>query len=437
MGRLDTPTSAPQEPEGVRASAASSTAVALDRPRLMLAAVIGLTFVMNMIGRGITETFAVFLLPVEREFGVSRSTVAAVYSLYILVLGMTGPFAGQLVDRLGIRASYCIGVSVLGSCYVLAGEATAWWQYKVAIGLVSGVGAACLGMVVASSLLSRWSTHRLGAVMSVPYAAFGLGVLLLPPLSQLLLDLYGWRMASRILGLGMLALLPVLLLLPLKRMAQGSLAWQQSRTVTAASQGQPWTLSRALRTDAFWGILAAYFFTSVASFSVAPHTVAYLVERGFSPLVSATAFGMAGALAAAGIVAMGVLSDRIGRTPAATVSYSSTIVGIVCLLLVMQWPSLVLVYGFVLFFGSMQGARGPILLAMIATLYRGGNVGSIFGAMSLGMGIGGALGSWLSGALRDMTGDYLVSFLVGIASAFAGMACFWLIPSLRRERLSP
>lgn len=402
----------------------------------MLAAVIGLTFVMNMVGRGITETFAVFLLPVEREFGVSRSAVAAVYSLYILVLGATGPFAGQLVDRLGIRASYCIGVAILGSCYLAAGSATQWWQYKVAIGLVSGVGAACLGMVVASSLLARWFTSRLGAVMSVPYAAFGLGVLLLPPLSQFLLDLYGWRIAYRVLGFGILALLPVLLLLPLKRMAAGSPDWQSTRRHAAAATGDAWTLARALRTNAFWGMLAAYFFTSVASFSVAPHTVAYLVEQGFAPLTAAGAFGFAGALAAAGIVAMGVLSDRIGRTPAATVSYSSTIIGIVCLLLVLQWPSLILVYGFVLFFGSMQGARGPILLAMIATLYRGGNVGSIFGAMSLGMGTGGAFGSWISGVLHDHTGSYLVSFLVGIGAAFCGMACFWLIPSLRRERLT-
>ncbi len=417
------------------APAASTAALDAGETRLMLAGVIGLTFVMNMLGRGITETFAVFLLPVEAEFAASRSAVAATYSLYILVLGCAGPFAGQMVDRLGIRACYGLGVLVLGASYVVAGEAQSLWQYNLAIGLISGVGAACLGMVVASSLLSRWFTHRLGAVMSVPYAAFGAGVLLLPPLTQILLDLLGWRMAYRILGLGLLALLPLLLLLPLKRMAQGSAEWQRTRRQAASAMGNAWTLSRAMRTGAFWGILAAYFFTSVASFSVAPHIVAYLVEQGFAPIVAASAFGMAGALAAAGIVAMGVLSDRIGRAGAATLSYLSTILGIVLLLGVMAWPSLVLVYGFVVFFGAMQGARGPIILAMIATLYRGGNVGSIFGAMSLGMGAGGALGSWGSGLLHDLTGSYLISFLVGIAAAFCGMACFWLAPSLRHERL--
>ena len=166
-----------------------------------------------------------------------------------------------------------------------------------------------------------------------------------------------------------------------------------------------------------------------------PHTVAYLVERGFDPLVSAGIFGMTGVLAAAGIISMGVLSDRIGRVIAATLSYSSTVIGISLLISVTLWPSLVLVYGFVLFFGSMQGARGPIIVAMLATMFRGGNIGSIFGVMSLGMGLGGALGSWVSGLLHDLTGGYVISFLVGITAAFGGMGCFWLVPSMRRERL--
>jgi MFS family permease len=290
-------------------------------------------------------------------------------------------------------------------------------------------------MVVASSLLSRWFTQRLGAVMSIPYAAVGGGMLIMPVLSQLLLDWGGWRFAHRMLGLGILGLLPLIYLLPLGRMSRGSAAWQRDRRQVVNRSGSTWTLSRAARTDAFWGMIAAYFFTSVASFSVVPHTVAYLVERGFDPLLAASAFGMSGALAAAGIVSMGVLSDRIGRVAAATLSYSSTIVGISLLILVGAWPSLILLYAFVLFFGAMQGARGPIIVAMIATLFRGGSVGSIFGVMSLGMGTGGALGSWASGLLRDLSGGYTVSFLLGIAAAFGGMACFWFVPSIRHEKL--
>lgn len=422
------PTSEPEAQRRASAFAASET-------KLFLGTVILLASVMNMIGRGTTEAFAVFLLPVQQEFETTRSAVTVTYSLYILVLGCTGPFVGQIVDRLGVRASYGLGVAALGGSYLLASFAGQLWHYVLIIGLLSGFGAASLGMVVASSLLSRWFTQRLGSVMSIPYGAVGGGMLFMPVISQILLDHGGWRFAHRAIGIAILCLLPMVLLLPLGRMSRGSEAWQSARAGAVKTAGSTWTLTNAAKTDAFWGMIGAYFFTSVASFSVVPHTVAYLVERGFDPLLSASVFGMAGALAAAGIISMGVLSDRIGRVAAATLSYSSTIIGIGLLICVTLWPSLVLVYAFVLFFGSMQGARGPIIVAMLATMYRGGNVGSIFGVMSLGMGLGGALGSWSSGLLHDVTGGYVTSFLVGIAAAFGGMGCFWLVPSMRRERL--
>jgi hypothetical protein len=48
-----------------------------------------------MLGRGLGDTYAVFLLPLEREFGWSRSQVTGVYSLYLLVNGLTAPLVGM------------------------------------------------------------------------------------------------------------------------------------------------------------------------------------------------------------------------------------------------------------------------------------------------------------------------------------------------------
>jgi MFS family permease len=96
----------------------------------------------------------------------------------------------------------------------------------------------------------------------------------------------------------------------------------------------------------------------VAAHSVLPHSVAYLVERGFDPLAAAGAFGLAGALSAIGILGAGWLSDRFGRRQTATISYLSTMTGITALALVSVFPTMVLVYAFVCFFGLMQGARG-------------------------------------------------------------------------------
>jgi MFS family permease len=405
--------------------------------RVFLAMIVILTFVMNMIGRGVTETFAVFLLPVQEGLAVSRSEITLTYSIYMLANGGTAPFAGQLIDRIGARATYGLGILSLGMGYFLAGYATHIVHYYICVGLLGGIGAASLGMVAASSLLSRWFVHRIGSVMSLPYAAVGAGMIALPPFAQILIGWYGWRVSHQLIGMGVLALFPLLMMLPLGRITAGSPAWQERRTAqSGAANRNPWPVSVAMRTSAFWALLAAYMFTSISAYAVLPQSVAALVESGFAPLFAASAFGMMGLLSTLGIVAMGWMSDRFGRLITVTLSYLVTIAGVLALIATVHAPSLLLMYAFVICFGLMQGARGPILVALVSVLYPGGGVGSIFGALSLGLGIGAAFGSWASGLLHELAGGYTASFGLAVLSSFSGMLIFLLVPSLRNERLS-
>src|SRR5690606_3739089 len=137
----------------------------------------------------------------------------------------------------------------LGLGYLIAGSATGRWQYLLGVGLLGGPGAASLGMIVASGQLGRWFTANLGSVMSLPYAALGAGMLILPPLTQLLLAAYDWRTTHHILGAGVLAVLPLTMLLPLGRMMAGSIRWRELRRRTAASTAGPWTVTAAARTS--------------------------------------------------------------------------------------------------------------------------------------------------------------------------------------------
>lgn len=390
---------------------------------------------MNLLSRGIGESYAVFLLPLAREFGADRGALTGVYSTYMLFAGMMSPLAGIAFDRLGPRFCYCVGLALFGSAYALAGWLDALWQLYLLVGVAGGIGAALIGMVPASGLANRWFRARLASAMGVLYAALGTGLLIIAPGTQWLIERYGWRGAYHALGGLLLALLPLVLALPWRRIAAGPIE-RAARDEHAGGQGNSWTIARALSTPAFWALFGVMFFTSVTTYAIGVQAVAYLVEIGFAPLEAASIYGLVGMISIVGMLGSGVLAERIGERPVATLSYTSTIVGIGMLALLEWHRAYALVGAFVLLFGTMQGSRGPLVAVLSARNFSGGGLGTVYGTIMVGMGLGGAVGSWAAGTLHDLTGNYRAGFLLAALCAGGGLTLFWTVRALSAQPLS-
>ncbi|MCP5156584.1 MAG: MFS transporter [Ectothiorhodospiraceae bacterium] len=398
--------------------------------------VLALCTCMNLLARGLGDTFAVFLLPLGAEHGWERAHLTGVYSTFMLVNGLSGPVVGTAFDRVGPRVLYAGGACCFGAGFVLAGRLDALWQLYLCVGVMGGVGAAAIGMVPASALVSRWFRARLGTAMGVLYAALGTGVLVIVPTTQWMIEHLGWRATYGLLGTVLLALAPLAALAPWGRLAAGHPEYAEATRRRVAREGG-WTLRRALGSTAFWALFSVFFLTSVNTYAVTVQAVAYMVELGFPPLEAASAYGLAGMLSVVGMILIPSLADRIGERASATLSYTTSIVGIGALAMLAVHPSYWLVAGFVLCFGLMQGTRGPIIALAAARLFPGGGFGAIYGALTLGMGTGAAVGSWAAGLLHDLTLGYHAGFGLGAAAALAGMAHFWLVPALARMQDRP
>src|ERR1700712_4361109 len=412
-----------------KSSAEAGTKKSLKSARVALN-VLALCFVLSVLGRGLSESFTVFLLPISESFSWDRAQVISVYSLAALAGGLASPFIGRLFDRSGPRIVYSLGLILLGGAFLTAAYAQRLWQFQLSLGPCVGLGMACIGNVPNSILLGRWFGPRLPTAMAVVYSATGAGVLILLPTSQVLIDHFGWRGSYQIFGAAALILVLPLLLLPWRRFATGSPSVAKSAAADFVDEG--WTLLSAMRHHAFWALFSTFFFTAIGMYAIAAQIVAYLIDAGFPPLQAATAWGFSGVVLLFGMLGISWLDGIIGRRPSVLFSYALSIIGIVMLWLLQWYPNFWLLTGFVLCFGSMIGSRGPLLTATAMKIFRGDRVGTIYGAIAIGSGIGSALGSWAGGLIHDLTHSYNPLIAVALVSVVLGMIPFLVVPALRR-----
>lgn len=387
-----------------------------------------------MVGRGVADSFMVFVLPLSEEFGWKRAQVSSVYSVFLAVTGLAAPLTGMLIDRWGPRVVYPLGVMMLGSSSLIAGHLTQLWQFQVIAGLVAGLGVSMLGMVPASMLISRWFRNRMSTAMGVAYAGFGTGTILIVPLAQRSIEIAGWRETYTFMGMATLALLPLLFLLPWREiMAEGpppSRGRQGDARERVGARERPRgtiaDLKKAFRTREYWLIVQLFSFTSLSTYSIITQAVPFFVQGGLSPLEAATAFGAAGMLSIFGIMTAGWAGDRIGYRATVTITFASTFAGILSMLVFSYAPLGWLVLGFSLFFGLAMGARGPVVSSLAARHFGGAAFATIYGTMFAWMSLAGALGTFVSGLLYDVTGGYRAGFVFSMACVLVAVSPFWV-----------
>ena len=389
-----------------------------------------LCFSLNMLGRGMSDSFAVFVLPLGREFGWARAELMGAYSISLLVFASSAPFAGALLDRYSHRRLYLTGLVCLAASLLGASVADRLWEIYVCVGVLGGVALATLGMIPAATLLRRWFTRSLSTAMGIAYTGLGCGALLFVPAAQHLIDIVGWRLAYRSLGLFVAALALLAGLLPWRRIAHGRHAAAPAAHAAPREPVLP-DLRRALHRRMFWALASVFFFTSAGMFMLIIQIVAYLVAVGVPPFRAAGIFGIIGGLSIVGMIGSGWLAGRIGFRAVGVGSYAISLAGIALLDMMSHVPHPALLAGFVIAFGIAQGTRGPLIATLCARLFAGPAAGSVFGIITAAGGFGGALGSLLAGVLFDVSGGYELSFAVAAASLMLASVPFLVLPEFR------
>jgi MFS transporter, OFA family, oxalate/formate antiporter len=379
------------------------------------------------ISAGFMHSYPVYLVAFLGEFGWGRAETSVAYSVSQLVAGVSSPLIGALVDRLGPRLLLVGGATLL--VIGLAGSAGigALWQVVILYGLIMTLGANCLGLVISVPIISRWFVRRRGLAISIVQSANGFGRAASAPLVQLLISMVGWRRSYLVLSAVMAAcVVPIVRAFP-RGEPDAADRERAGETVRAAPVAHDWTVREAMATPHFWLLFLVYLLTGLGSFLVSLHQLAFAVDMGFDKLYAASVLGTGSLLAVVGTIATGTISDHIGREVSAILAYLISIVGVICALFITGPDQHGLLWLHACFFGLTWGARGPQITAKTADLFQGSHLGAILGVISIGTGLGSAVGAWASGLIFDLSGSYRLAFELSIVSYVVGCVAFWFL----------
>ena len=400
--------------------------------------VVAAAFVTMAIGVNARTAFSLLFPPILDEFGWERGLTAGAFSFGFLVSAGLSPLVGRLMDRRGPRFVIEMGVLVMGCGLLLAPFVSRPWHLYATLGVLVGGGGNCLGYTGQSLYLPNWFVRRRGLAMSLAFSGVGIGSIVLLPWLQALIARAGWRAACWALGVLVLGVL-VPLNLALKRRPEdlglqpdgdiapcGPAAARRTNVVDAAWAAVDWTLARAIRTSRFWWIALGYFFGLFAWYAVQVHQTKYLVEVGFSPAHAGWALGLVSLVAVPGQIALGHLSDRIGREGVWTVGSLGFVLCFVALLALRSAPTAALLYLMVISQGFLGYGLTSVLGAIPAEIFEGRHYGAVFGTLMLAAISGGAAGPWVAGALYDFTGSYTPAFSIAMGGSVLSALAIWL-----------
>ncbi len=411
--------------------------------------IIAIAFVTMAVSVSARTAFSLLLSPLMSEFSWDRGMTAGAFSFGFLVSAILGPVVGQLMDRYGPRVIIETGVVLLAAGLFLAPLINTPWQLYATLGLLVGGGANLMSFTSQSLYLPNWFERRRALAISIAFAGVGAGAIILLPWLQTIITEQGWRAACRAMGW-----LVILVLAPLNwfvrhRPQDLGLLPDGDPAPTADSPTRPrhtivdagwaateWTLQRALRTTRFWWIMLGFFCGVYAWYAVQVHQTTFLLESGFSPIVAASALGLVSVVAIPGQIGLGALSDRIGREWIWTIGCVGFIICYGALIALERSSSNFLLYLMVVSQGFLGYALTSVMGPIVAEIFEGPHYGSVFGALTVSLIGGGAVGPWITGLIFDYSGSYVPAFAVAMVCCVVSAGAIWLAAP-RSVRLVP
>jgi MFS family permease len=379
---------------------------------------------------GVHFAFGVFFKPILSDFDWTRAMTSGAYSLCIIMNGLLAIAMGGLTDKFGPRLVMTFCGIFLGLGYFLMSRLDAIWQLYLFYGVIIGIGMSGSFIPLVSTVV-RWFVDRRGVMTGIVTASTGVGALIGPPVANLLISKFSWRVSFLVLGgiaFAVIVLSAQLLRRDPAQVGQRPYGENREDNNETGLNGEGLSLREALFTSRFWIFFITGFCYGFCVFSIMVHIVPHAIESGFSSAQAANMMATIGAAAIIGKVLLGRMGDIWGSRQLMMFSFILMAITLFCLMVVKNfWILHLIVGGFGFAYGGCAVSHSPI----VAMLFGLRAHGLIFGIFGVSVAIGGAIGPFLAGYIFDITESYQLAFLVGTVISSAGFILSATLKSIR------
>lgn len=393
---------------------------------LVMATFVGFSFLSIMTG-----SLSMFIEPVGNEFGWSRTLTASGFTIASIFTALLSPIFGVMVDRYGSRRIALPGIIATIFCicaFSLAnGSATQW----IALWVVYAIVSITVKTTVWTAAVAGVFTAAQGLALGITLCGTAAAQAILPPLTNWLINDFGWRMAYVWMGIGWGGVTFIVCWFFLfdahDRRKKAVLAAPQGdakASAKAAKAERPdfpgLTIAEAWRSLALWRIAISTLVIMALTLGLTIHQIPILTEAGVSRTDAALLASLAGIAGIAGKLITGMLLDRYNANWIGGLTLAATALAFGLLIEGVHSPALIVFA--MLVNGYTQGTKLQINGYLTARFAGMKNFGTIYGFMNAVIAFGSAMGPLIAGFAYDMRGDYGFFLIAGtIGSIICGL----------------
>lgn len=272
---------------------------------------------------GQVYALSVFKDPLLERFDASHTQIGIIFSIAIVMLGLSAAFGGRWMERNGPRKAMVLSAICWATGFALAALATqmGWlWLMYVGYGFIGGIGLG-IGYISPVSTLIKWFPDRPGLATGLAIMGFGGGAMLAAPLTSMLLGKLGATpveaLPNTFLTMGAIYVVVILMGAIVVRVPQKGwkpAGWEPAARKAKLASGQV-NAKNAIKTWSFW-MLWLVLFTNVTAGIGILENAKPMIEDFFPAVTAAAAAGFVGLLSLAnmaGRIGWSSLSDVLGR----------------------------------------------------------------------------------------------------------------------------